>query len=180
VLTRRQILQLGAAAPLAPAAPSAHAATGGIARIEVFPVAYAVTAHFKFLPKPERPAVFVKITAAGGAYGWGQSVPIPTWSYETVESVTTALEDYIAPALFGRDPADIAGAHAAMDRAIAPSFSTGMPIAKAGVDLALHDLTARAQGRNVTELWGRKPLDRVTLSWTVNPSKLDEIESLVE
>jgi hypothetical protein len=103
VLTRRRILQLGAAAPLAPAAPSAHAPTGGIARIEVFPVAYAVTAHFKFLPKPERPAVFVKITAEGGAYGWGQSVPIPTWSYETVESVTTALENYIAPALLGRE-----------------------------------------------------------------------------
>jgi L-alanine-DL-glutamate epimerase-like enolase superfamily enzyme len=124
--------------------------------------------------------VFVKITAEGGAYGWGQSVPIPTWSYETVESVATALENYIAPALLGRDPADVAGAHAAMDRAIAPSFSTGMPIAKAGVDLALHDLIGRAQGRNITEIWGRKPLDRVTLSWTVNPSKPDEIEALVE
>jgi hypothetical protein len=33
-----------------------------IRTVEVFPVNYPVTAYFKFLPKPERPAVFVKIT----------------------------------------------------------------------------------------------------------------------
>ena len=47
---------------------------------------------------------------------------------------------YLAPELIGRDPADIAGAHAVMNRAIAPAFSTGQPIAKSGIDLALHDL----------------------------------------
>ena len=177
MLTRRQLLQIGAAAPLAPAALPA---SGAIARIEVFPVAYAVTAHFKFFTRPERPAVFVKVTSEAGACGWGQSVPLPTWSYETVESVVAALDRYIAPALVGREASDIAGAHAAMNRAIAPSFSTGMPIAKAGVDLALHDLAGRVQGKSLAALWGRRPLDRVVVSWTVNPSRLDEIETLVE
>ena len=168
---------MGAAAPFFPAALPA---SGAIARVEVFPVVYAVTAHFKFFTRPERPAVFVKITGESGAAGWGQSVPIPTWSYETVESAVTALENYLAPALIGREASDIAGAHAAMNRAIAPSFSTGMPIAKAGVDLALHDLVARTHKKTLPELWGRRPLPRVTLSWTVNTTRLDEIQSLVE
>jgi L-alanine-DL-glutamate epimerase-like enolase superfamily enzyme len=177
VLTRRHILQFGAAAPFAPAALPA---SGAIARIEIFPVAYAVTAHFKFFTRPERPAIFVKVTGESGATGWGQSVPTHTWSYETVESAATALEHYLAPALIGREASDIPGAHAAMNRAIAPSFSTGMPIAKAGIDLALHDLVGRTQRKSLPELWGRTPLPRVTLSWTVNPVRLDEIDGLVQ
>ena len=45
--------------------------------------------------------------------------------------------------VIGRDPFDADGLHAAMNRAIAPSFSTGQPICKAGVDLALFDLTGK-------------------------------------
>jgi L-alanine-DL-glutamate epimerase-like enolase superfamily enzyme len=168
-VTRRELLQ--AAAGVAPAP---------ITRLEVFPISYPVAAHFKFLTKAGRPSVFVKITCENGAAGWGQSVPIPTWSYETTESVVSTLEKYIAPVLLGRDPFDIAGAHAAMNRAISPSFSTGMPIAKAGVDLALHDLTGRLRNQSVAERWGRRPLARLTLSWTVNPASLEEVERLVQ
>ncbi|MFB3829233.1 MAG: DUF6807 family protein [Bryobacteraceae bacterium] len=173
-MTRRELFEAAAFVRLAPAAGPA------IRRIEVFPVSYPVAAHFKFLTRPERPAVFVKITCEDGAYGWGQSVPIPTWSYETTESVVATLERYIAPALIGRDSADIAGAHAAMNKAISPSFSTGMPIAKAGIDLALHDLAGRRADKSVAALWGRTPLAAITLSWTINPTSLDEVEKLVE
>ena len=172
-MTRRQAVQL-MSAPLLPAA------SAPVSRVEVFPAPYPVTGHFKFFTKPERPSVLVKISCEDGSFGWGQSVPIPTWSYETTESVVSALRSYLGPALIGRDPSDIAGAHAAMNRAIAPSFSTGMPIAKAAVDLALHDLAGRRAGLGLPALWGRKPLLRITLSWTVNPQKLDEIDGLVE
>src|SRR6266545_1696306 len=133
MLTRRHLFQLGAAALGLPA----RGATPRIVRCEIFPVVYPVKGHFKFFTKPERPAIFVRLTAEDGSTGWGQSVPIPTWSYETLESATTALEHYLGPALLGRDALDFAGAHAAMNKAIAPSFSTGMPIAKAGIDLAM-------------------------------------------
>ncbi len=164
-----------------PALAFAAPAGGGpaIRRVEVFPVMYPVVGHFKFL-KDGRPAVFVKITCEGGASGWGQSVPIPTWSYETPESVVSTIEKHLAPVLAGRDPFDIEGAHAAMDRAIAPSFSTGMPVAKAGIDLALHDVCGRVRGISLAELWGRKPLERLTLSWTVNTTSLDEADALVQ
>ncbi len=173
LLTRRELLQAAAATILPGQGPP-------ITRIEVFPAAYPVTGHFKFFTRPERPSVLVKITCETGAAGWGQSVPIPTWSYETVESVVAAIERYLAPVLIGGNPFDIDGAHRAMNRAISPSFSTGMPIAKAGIDLALHDLAGRLRGQNMPERWGRRPLPRLTLSWTVNPQNLPETELLVQ
>lgn len=155
-----------------------------IAQLEAIPLRYPVRGRFKFLEgapgtPPGRAAVLVKITTDTGAVGWGQSVPIPRWSYETLETVQTTLEHYLAPALLGLDPLDLEAVHAAMHRAIAPSFSTGQPIAKAGVDLALHDLAGRLRGEPAARAWGRTGRDRVTLSWTVNPASLDEVEALV-
>lgn len=188
-LSRRAALELlgiGAAAQaLAGHAPLAAAAGAPIARIDVFPVRYPMRGRFKFFEGPDgspagRPAVLVRITDANGAVGWGESVPIPKWSDETLETVSTTIATYLAPELVGRDPADIVGAHAVMDRSIAPAFSTGQPIAKAGVDLALHDLAARRMGQHVTALWGRAPGAPLTLSWTVNARTLDEVDALVE
>ena len=106
-----------------------------IERIDVFPLRYPLTGHFKFFAgargETGRAAVIVKLTASNGTVGWGQSVPIEKWSDETLEGATIALRDYFAPALIGHDPGDIPGAHAIMDRTIAPAFSTGMPIARA-------------------------------------------------
>lgn len=170
--TRRDFL---AAAPLAFAKDAPR-----IRSIEAFPVRYPVSGYFKFFSKPERPAVFVKITCEDGTAGWGQSVPIPTWSYETLESVTSAIRLYLAPALAGSNPTSIAEAHERMNRAIAPSFSTGMPIAKAGIDLALHDIAGKLAGRNIAALWGRRPLEKITLSWTVNVRSIAEAEPLLE
>lgn len=151
-----------------------------IRSIEALPVRYPVTGYFRFFTRPERPAVFVKITCEDGTAGWGQSVPIPTWSYETLESVVSTIRLYLAPPLIGLNPTDIAEAHRRMNRAIAPSFSTGMPIAKSGIDMALHDIAGRLAGRNVAALWERKPLEKITLSWTVNVRTLDEADELLE
>jgi L-alanine-DL-glutamate epimerase-like enolase superfamily enzyme len=156
-----------------------------IARIETFPLVYATRGRFKFFEGARgqptgRPGVLVKITADNGVVGWGQSVPVRQWSYETLETVQSTLERYLAPELIGFDPRDLAGAHALMNRIIAPSFSTGQPLGKAGIDLALHDLAARLDGVSVATLWGRSaPTRPVTLSWTLNPRSLDDVEPLV-
>ncbi|MBI4557648.1 MAG: mandelate racemase [Candidatus Hydrogenedentes bacterium] len=68
-----------------------------------------------------------------------------------------------------------------MNTEIAGSFSTGAPITKAGIDLALHDLVGQATGKNVAELWGRTLLQNdLVLSWTLNPMSLEEVEPLIE
>jgi L-alanine-DL-glutamate epimerase-like enolase superfamily enzyme len=66
-----------------------------------------------------------------------------------------------------------------MNQAIAPSFSTGQPICKAGLDLALLDLGGRLTRQSVAcslEGLGKK---RLTISWTLNPRTLDEVEPLI-
>lgn len=155
-----------------------------IDRVEVFPLLYPTAGHFKFLTGPRgavgRPAVVIKLISSDGTIGWGQSVPLPTWSYETLETTEIVVRDYFAPTLIGRDPHDIDGANRALDSALAGSFSTGMPIARAGLDLAIHDLVGRLTGKSLAQMFGRPPGGSITLSWTVNPRTLDEAEELIQ
>lgn len=183
---RRHFLMTSAATALfLQSATTSHAeSTVKIDRIDVFPLRYPLTGHFKFFSGPRgahgRAAVIVKITADNGVVGWGQSVPIPTWSYETLDTSTIVLRDFFAPALIGRDPLDMDGAQRALDGALAPGFSTGMPISRAGLDLALHDLMGKLTGKSLSQLWGREGGGPLTLSWTVNPKELSETEALIE
>jgi L-alanine-DL-glutamate epimerase-like enolase superfamily enzyme len=112
--------------------------------------------------------------------GWGESVPIPRWSGETLEGGLACLKNYLVPVLLDQDVFDLEKIHALMDREIANSLTTSYPITKAGVDLALHDLIGKALGKNVAELWGLKTPDDLLLSWTLNPKTLDEVEPLIE
>lgn len=185
-MNRRQFLA-AAAAPFAACASSRSrpAASGStrIDRIELFPVRYPMTGYFKFFAGAHgggRPAILVKITDGDGVVGWGQSVPIAKWSDETFETATVALREYFAPALHGLDPEDLEGAHRALDAAIAPGFSTGMPIARAGLDLALHDLLGRRRGVPIAALWGLRAAESLQLSWTVNVTKLEDAGALVQ
>jgi L-alanine-DL-glutamate epimerase-like enolase superfamily enzyme len=67
-----------------------------------------------------------------------------------------------------------------MNQNIAPAFSTGQPICKAGIDLALFDLKGRKLGQSAAERWKRKGKDSVLMSWTLNPLKLDDLERLID
>jgi len=155
-----------------------------LSRIQTFPVTYPTVGRFKFFEQPAgrppgRPTVLVKITADDGTSGWGQCVPSPRWSYETPETVRTTIDTYLAPELLGRDPFDLSGLQATMNRAIAPSFSTGQPLAKAGLDLALFDLTGKLLGQSAAQRWGRRGRAIIPLSWTLNPARLDDVPAQV-
>lgn len=156
-----------------------------IASIEVFPMTYPMVGRFKFFEGPEgtptgRSTVMVKLTTEDGTVGWGQSVPIPKWSYETRETVTNTLRNYIIPELLGHNVYDITGAHRIMEANIAPSFATGQPMAKAGVDIALHDAVGKLLGEPLATIWGRNPGGRLVMSWTANPVSLDDLDPLLE
>jgi L-alanine-DL-glutamate epimerase-like enolase superfamily enzyme len=187
ICNRRQFLAAQLAVPIALGAlPCGAASARGaqtIDRIELFPVRYPMAGYFKFFAGPGgeagRAAVIIKITTRAGLVGWGESVPLPTWSDETLETALLALKHYHVPALIGRDPMDIAGAHRALDAAIAPGFTTGMPITRAGLDIALHDLAGRATGKALHELWGRPRGATLTLSWTVNVRALEEVDAIM-
>ncbi|MEO6874280.1 MAG: enolase C-terminal domain-like protein [Opitutaceae bacterium] len=154
-----------------------------IVRVEVGRFDYAVAGEFKFFaPGPDgritRPSVLVRLTDSDGLTGWGQAVPVPSWTYETVETVLTTLRHYLAPLLLGRDPADFEGLHAAMNTAIRPAFSTGQPLCKAALDLACHDLVGKQRNVPAWKLFGAPATARttLTLSWTVASPKPEVIE----
>jgi muconate cycloisomerase len=145
-----------------------------IERVEVFPARLPLIRTFTFASGStgaagERaPHVFVKITDSEGETGWGEARPVPSWSYETLESVTTTIRGYLAPAIVGAPVTDRWGLHRRMGRAIGRGPSTGQPIAKAAVDMAVHDLCARAAGLPLAAYLGGSAAGRVALSYTVN------------
>lgn len=151
-----------------------------IERVELFPLCYPFAGSWKFLEgSPGHTVVLVKVTADDGTVGWGQSLPVPKWSYETLETAYIVLQKHFAPAVLGRDPLDLDGCQRALDGALAPGFSTGMPLARAGLEIALHDLAGKLNGCGLAALWGRPRGGPITLSWTVTAKSLDEVEAEV-
>jgi L-alanine-DL-glutamate epimerase-like enolase superfamily enzyme len=149
---------------------------GKIVRIEIGRLDYPLLGEFKFFRGGLRPTLLARLTDEDGAQGWGQSVPVESWTYETAESAASTLEHYLAPAVLGADPSDLADVHARMERAIRPSFSVGQPLAKAAIDLACYDLWGRQAGRAVCELLGKRLREEVELSWTLNAASLEAAE----
>ncbi len=146
---------------------------GKIVRIELGRLDYPLVGEFKFFKTALRPSVLLRLTDESGLQGWGQSVPVETWTYETAQTVETTLEHYLAPAILGADPADLPDIHARMERAIKPSFSVGQPLAKAAIDLACYDLWGKQTGRSACELLGGKAVEEVRLSWTINAATIE-------
>lgn len=147
-----------------------------IVRVDIKRHDYPLVGEFKFFKTSARPTVLLRIIDENGVEGWGQSVPVETWTYETVESVETTLRHYLAPAILGADPSDIADIHARMERTIRPSFSVGQPVCKAAIDLACYDLWGKQAHRPVSELLGGAKKSEIKLSWTVNTPTLEGAE----
>jgi L-alanine-DL-glutamate epimerase-like enolase superfamily enzyme len=125
-----------------------------IVSVDIARVDYPLVGEFKFFKGAARPTIVLRLVDENGVEGFGQSVPVETWTYETVESVETTLRHYLAPVVLGADPSDIADIHARMERAIRPSFSVGQPLAKAAIDLACYDLWGKQAKKPVTALLG--------------------------
>lgn len=152
-----------------------------IIRVEMGRFDYEVVQKFKFLKPDEdgiarRPSLLVRLIDEDGHTGWGQAVPVPSWSYETVETVESTLRGYLGPALIGLDPADLGAVHARMNETIRPAFSTGQPFCKAAIDIACHDLLARREGKRLVDLLGGAGVESLQLSWTVAAGSLEEAE----
>ncbi len=101
--------------------------------------------------------VLVKIAAADGTIGWGEAASAPVMTGETLESIVTAVH-YLAPALLWREAADIAGALTAMDGRMYGNHG-----AKAAIEIALHDLVGRADGKPVHALLGGRKRSQIPL-----------------
>ncbi|OGD25482.1 MAG: o-succinylbenzoate synthase [Candidatus Aminicenantes bacterium RBG_13_63_10] len=97
----------------------------------------------------DRPFILVKVRAEG-LTGWGECVASgePLYSEETTETEWHVLKDFLIPALFRGQSSD----PEAFCRAVRPF--RGNPMAKAGLELALWDLTAKERGVPLRKLYG--------------------------
>lgn len=156
-----------------------------VASVEAFVLEFPFKAVFVLAggvagtPGARSARVLVKVTAEDGAAGWGEATPTPRWTYETTETILSTLRGYLAPAVLGVEAWDLDAVHRAMDRAISPGVTMGSPLAKSAVDVALHDLVARARGVPVYQLLGRRRRTHCDLTWMVTLEKPAEAERAV-
>lgn len=105
-------------------------------------------------------AVLVKIYTNDGHVGYGEACAWePEFYGETLESVSTTIEKYIAPKIIGEDPRNINKIMSIIDANIAK-----ITCAKEGVDLALHDLLGKILNVPVYTLLGGKFRDMIPVA----------------
>ncbi len=145
-----------------------------IAHVDVYPIAVGMKDVFNigtgFVGDTGSAGdhVFVKITTDDGYVGWGEQRALPSWSYETTESITTTIQHHIAPLLLGQDPLNHNAIHHAIYNALKPAVSNGHPFAKAAVDIALHDLRGHIFDVPLHTLFGGKRHDTLPLAYALS------------
>lgn len=98
--------------------------------------------------------VLVRVRTDEGVEGVGEAVSEPKWNSTVGEAHAEVLRGYLAPAVVGLDPFDLAGVWRRMDAAVNGHYS-----AKAAVDIALHDLIGKALGIPVWRYLGAERSD---------------------
>jgi muconate cycloisomerase len=155
-----------------------------IERVEVFAVRLPMKAVLTLPRGPSRTidegkqVALVKITDSDGHVGWGEAGPSRRWSAETIESCVSSIRRYLAPAVIGHDVFDLAGLHARMNRELAVGLDPGQPVAKAAIDVAVHDLIGRRLGISLQSWLGTKRRDRVELARLVSAATPEEASRL--
>ena len=145
-----------------------------IAHVDVYPTAVGMTDIFNigtgFVGDPGSAGdhVFVKLTTDDGYVGWGEQRALPSWSYETTESITTTVRHHIAPLLLGRDPLNLNQIQESIYQTLKPAVSNGHPFAKAAVDIALHDLQGKILEVPLHTLFGGKRHDTLRLCYALS------------
>ena len=115
-------------------------------------------------------AVLVRIKFSDGSEGIGEGTTIGglTYGAESPESIQSAIETFIAPALIGRDGDDVNGAYHLMEKLV-----RGNRIAKAAVEIALWDGLGKRLGVPVSQLFGGAVHGKMPVAWTLASGNSD-------
>lgn len=126
------------------------------------PIAHPVATSFGVMR--DRPAVFVKVTASSGAFGWGET--FANWPAAGAEHRARLLIEDLADLLLGRTVTHPARTFGELERAVhirALQCGEWGPFRQviAGIDTALSDLFARAAGLGLRHWLDPSALDSV-------------------
>ena len=136
-----------------------------ISSIEVIPVRLPLREPFvvAYTSYPDTLSVLVRIRSSDGAEGWGEATPDPNVTGETWGGTAETLRRDLATALVGCDARNREAALNALDARV-----EGAPAAKASLDIALHDLVARAAGMPLWQLLGGRAREALQISRVVS------------
>jgi muconate cycloisomerase len=106
--------------------------------------------------------ILLQITDSDGNVGWGETAPLQPFTRESAAGVMGSYEQYLLRPLL-----ELQG-DALLDwwRGLENTWPE-QPMARAAVDIALHDLLAKSEGRRVFESWGDIKLSRVPMMGSV-------------
>jgi L-alanine-DL-glutamate epimerase-like enolase superfamily enzyme len=130
-----------------------------IVRVEVFGVAIPLVGpgfRNAYLTKKSQKSAVVRLTAADGSIGLGNIDPSPGYSLESIEQSLEALRERLSQVVHGLDAGNPHRVVEAMDAAL-PGFLD----AKAALEMACVDLTARRLGIPVYQYLGGALVDRL-------------------
>ena len=142
--------------------------------VEVFGVAVPLVGAFStsYQSTHEQRSAVVRLTADDGTVGLGNVDPVPGYSEESIEETLLALSTVFSPALIGNDPENFHRLIDQMNR-LAPRLYD----AKAAIEMACCDLSARARGVSVTTLLGGAVRDRLKFNAWIGILPPDEAAS---
>lgn len=148
-----------------------------IVSIDVIPIRLPLHEPFviAYATYPDMPSVLVRVQTEDGAEGWGEATPDPNVTGETWGSVAEMLRSDLAPALLGHDARNRETAIELLNARV-----EGAPAAKAALDIALHDLNARAAGIPLWQLLAGKARETLQISRVISIGSLDAMAAAAE
>lgn len=143
-----------------------------ITSVEVIPIRLPLREPFviSYATYPDVLSVLVRVRTSDGAEGWGEATPDPNVTGETWGGVAETIRRDLAPAILGLDARHREAALVALDARV-----DGAPAARAALDIALHDLVARAAGIPLWQLLGGRARDTLQISRVISIGPLDEM-----
>jgi muconate cycloisomerase len=151
-----------------------------IASVELHRVSLPTRREHKWtgLTEPIGGYVLVKIADETGLAGWGEAPVLKDWGGEfgryfgeTPGTTFSVTSQYLAAAIRGCKPGEIAEIHERMDRAI-----KGFPYAKAALEFAAYDLAGKQCGLPVHRLLGGALRRKIPVTHSIGLMGFEEAE----
>src|SRR6266849_1379693 len=151
-----------------------------IASVELHRVSLPTRREHKWagLTEPIGGYVLLKIADENGLAGWGEAPVLKDWGGEfgryfgeTPGTTVSVTSQYLAPAIRGCMPGEIAEIHERMSRAI-----KGFPYAKAALEFAAYDLAGKQCGLPVHRLLGGALRRKIPVTHSIGLIGFEEAE----
>jgi muconate cycloisomerase len=149
-----------------------------ITKIETIPIRLPTRRVHQWasLTTPIGVYVIIKLHTDQGLIGLGEAPVLKDWGGdhgryfgETPQTTIHVINDILAPALNGQDPARFETIHALMDKAV-----KGYPYCKAAIDAALYDVVGKALKVPAYQLLGGLFRERVPIAHSLGLMEIDK------